>query len=119
MQETLEHMQSSRRLISWGLHSDGQAGIGAMTQGSNAIAPQFVPGIEGEITFVSSGFRHTLVLAGGRVYVFGFSRHGRLGLLETKAMEKLSSPTLLPFPIVVTSVAAGFGHSAAVDQVFF
>ncbi len=64
---------------------------------------------------VSSGFRHTMVLLdSGQVFVFGFNRHGRLGLPLQE--PKLVSPLRLPFPVRIAHVACGFGHSAAVSQ---
>ncbi len=64
---------------------------------------------------MSSGFRHTMVLLDtGEVFVFGFNRHGRLGLaLQT---EKLVSSLRLPFPVKIAKVACGFGHSAAISR---
>ena len=81
----------------------------------NNAAPAIVGGIEGEIEYLASGFRHTLVAtADGSVYAFGFSRHGRLGCVQNQSMTKIVTPQKVPFPVAITRVACGFGHSAAV-----
>jgi Icc-related predicted phosphoesterase len=55
-----------------------------------------------------------VLLDTGEVFVFGFNRHGRLGL--ALQVEKLVAPLRLPFPVKVARVACGFGHSAMVSR---
>jgi alpha-tubulin suppressor-like RCC1 family protein len=66
---------------------------------------------------VASGFRHTLVVCeGGNVFVFGFNRNGRLGIIST--LEKLDVAVRVPFPtsVRILKVGCGYGHSAAVAE---
>ncbi len=95
--------------------SDGQAGVGRVDSPNLVIRPVPVLGLEGSVALVASGFRHSLFLTeGGRVFVCGFNRNGRLGLLSTTAKLDVAVPLQFPAPIRLVAVSCGYGHSAAV-----
>lgn len=109
---------SRRSVLAWGLHSDGQGGVGTVENPSH-VDPTPVVGAEHySISMVASGFRHTLlVMSSGQVFACGFARFGRLGLDREQigSAEKMTIPAQVKFSVKIDRVSCGFGHSAAVS----
>jgi alpha-tubulin suppressor-like RCC1 family protein len=84
-------LTTTGELYAWGAGGSGQLGHG----GKDSLAvPRVVGGIEGAVTGMSGGERHSLVTtAEGRVLSFGYGGSGRLGLRA--GVEEALTPTTI------------------------
>ncbi|KAH9523591.1 Regulator of chromosome condensation [Bulinus truncatus] len=101
-------------IYAWGLNNYYQLGF---EDNSNRFIPVRVPSFSelGSWTMLSGGLHHTIALhSTGKVYTFGRSDYGRLGLGEN--CEDKNKPTVVPSleKLKVVSVAAGGCVSLAV-----
>ena len=99
----------------WGAGLYGRLGHGDETSQSS---PKLVNGLIGkEVQYAVGGGSHTLIRTeDGRVYSFGYGRHGQLGHGNTKG---LLTPTLIETPLegeFVVQVACGSYHSMALAR---
>ena len=100
--------RDSQGMYAWGLNNFGQLGTGDV---ESRFMPEKLPvkwrEIEQEgITDVSGGQHHTMLCtAKGRVYTFGRTEYGRLGLGEVE--EEPLEPTLVGMLPSIGSVATG------------
>jgi X-linked retinitis pigmentosa GTPase regulator len=104
---------SKGKLYTFGENNYGQLGLGYKSV-QPVLVPTLVPGLE-NVTSVACGFFHTLVISGGRIYVFGDNNYGQLGLSNGSDIPILE-PTVVPGFEDVTSVACGAHHSAIVSK---
>ncbi|CAJ1386283.1 unnamed protein product [Effrenium voratum] len=101
---------SSGELYSWGANDLGQLGVGD-TQYRHAPAKIGGKALGVPFRSVAAGFQHCLALSrSGRVYSWGNSRHGRLGLGTEGACE--CSPQLVESVPQAKQVSGGGSHSA-------
>lgn len=94
----------------WGFHAQGVLAQGE-EQGANMHSPRLIAALRGEVVCgVGAGDAHGLALTvTGRVYAWGSTADGRLGLAEDPALEgprSLSTPAPIP--------AEAWGNSRAV-----
>jgi len=111
---TLYLSAGASNVTAWGLNTDGRLGVGDTNSPVNwARAVQGVPpGIT--VDALSAGGTHSLILAGGKVYVAGSDRYGQLGQGAVNGANKTSfTPVALP-SIIAVAVAAGGNHSLIV-----
>lgn len=99
---------TSGHLYAWGSNAYGQLGLGAAS--ADHQLPQRVP-VERCFTAVAAGNTHSLVVADGIVYSFGFGLRGVLGVGDCKTRYE---PTRVHIDARVRSVAAGEFSSLAV-----
>jgi alpha-tubulin suppressor-like RCC1 family protein len=111
-------------LLSFGLNSFGQLGVGANSGTAAANSTPMVvtlPGQNGSVTQVAVGGSHSLaVTSSGQLYSFGYNRFGQLGRAANKHTPT-PTPTAAPVPLpgqsgTVTEVAAGRSHSLALTS---
>jgi len=96
-------------LKSWGYNVHGQLGNGTNT---DSAVPVTVSGIEGNVTAVTAGYAHTVViLDDGTIKSWGYNSHGQLGNSTTTSS---STPvTVAGLAGRVTALAAGENHTVA------
>ena len=101
-------------MTAWGLNTDGRLGVGDMNSPVNwAKVVQGIP-TGATVDGLSAGGTHSLILAGGKVYVAGSDRYGQLGQGVVNGATKTSfTPVEMPSSIFV-AIAAGGNHSLVV-----
>jgi alpha-tubulin suppressor-like RCC1 family protein len=98
----------------WGSNSHGQLGNGEISPEGRAT-PSQVPNLTG-VTAIASGSLHTIALkADGTVWTWGDNQDGQLGAGTASAMPQVN-PVQVPSLKDVVYIAAGGGHSIAVDR---
>jgi Regulator of chromosome condensation (RCC1) repeat len=80
--------------------------------------PVMLPGLVGTVASIDSGLQHCIALSTtGQVFVWGKGNHGQLG---NGTFESSNHPLLVTFPknerVVISSVSAGFAHTAALSN---
>lgn len=106
-------------LYTCGLGSAGQLGTGSVPKVQGV--PQRVYGIDGIVTAVSCGNRHTLALTEcGAVYAFGCNKHGQLGTTLPDGSNNMDGNNTIPQRIEslksIVGVSCGDDFSACVDK---
>jgi hypothetical protein len=101
-------------VTAWGMNTDGRLGVGDMNSPVNwAKAVQGIP-TGATVDGLSAGGTHSLILAGGKVYVAGSDRYGQLGQGAVNGATKTSfTPVAMP-SIISVAIAAGGNHSLIV-----
>ena len=69
----------------------------------------------GTITFITCGQKHSAVIAGGNLYMFGRNEYGQLGISD-RFGHAVPRPTLISSLEKVTHVACGYVHTMAVSN---
>eukprot|EP00743_Colponemidia_sp_Colp-15_P012704 GILK01014538.1.p1 GENE.GILK01014538.1~~GILK01014538.1.p1 ORF type:complete len:416 (+),score=44.06 GILK01014538.1:46-1248(+) len=104
-------------LACWGLNSNGQGGIGKLSNKKGIVTPQPVRGIGSHaIRCVSAGGMFSAaVTAEGKLYTWGSGRRGRLGLGSEE--DKLL-PTIVSGlgTLIVLQVSCGDWHTMLLDD---
>ena len=111
-EETSFALSSSGHLYSWGYNWNGQ--LGDSYDGWGNIKPR--PGlILSNIRAISAGEGHTLALDNtGKLFVFGSTWDGQLGLGSSGIDTHLAKPTAVMTHVL--SMAAGSGHSLVITS---
>jgi len=100
-------------VLAFGQNNNGRLGLGHMIIETLKLTPSVNPYIR-NIVQVSSGMDHTLCLDNqGRVWGFGFSNYGQLGLGRVQ-IETV--PTLIAGLNNIIQVAAGVEYSLCLDK---
>jgi alpha-tubulin suppressor-like RCC1 family protein len=101
-------------VTTWGLNTDGRLGVGDINSPVTwAKAVQGIP-VGATVVGLAAGGTHSLILAGGKVYVAGSDRYGQLGQGAVIGANKTSF-TLVTVPSSIpVAVAAGGNHSLIV-----
>ncbi|AEI63997.1 regulator of chromosome condensation [Corallococcus macrosporus] len=101
-------------LWAWGQNSSGQVGTGSTSV--SVHTPAQVQGLPG-IRAIAAGLNHVLALdTEGRVWGWGANTSGQTGRGSTSTT--VLSPTQVAGLPPVRAIAAGAGHSLAVDEAF-
>ncbi|KAG7667961.1 hypothetical protein Ndes2526B_g01622 [Nannochloris sp. 'desiccata'] len=109
---------SEGQLFSWGRNNEGQLGRAlAATELDFSVSPSatiFLPGKYQVKSATGSGVATFVITTDGLLLVVGSSKRGQLGL----GSETISTSTFqhIPLPGKVLSVAAGWGHAAALVE---
>ena len=104
-------------LLSWGSNRYGQ--LGRKGNGTISSLPGFVEGLpindQTYITQISCGMFHSAVVLSNReIYTWGLGGNGRLGTVESKAVD---TPSLLTsFPASVDQVSCGDYHTCFIVE---
>ena len=100
----------------WGSNFRGQLGNGEISpEGQAQATPSLVANLSG-VTSIAAGSLHTLALKGdGTVWTWGDNRDGQLGTGTASNIPQVS-PAVVPSLSDVVYIAAGGGHSIAVDK---
>lgn len=108
-------------LTAWGSNQHGQLGYGLKGKEEEwAPSPSFVdldlwgpwPGLK---QLASGGGHSAMVLANGRMYVWGWEAQGQVGVYHEER-EGEGAPFLRPFPRLVTAVALGHAHTLILER---
>ncbi|NEW09315.1 hypothetical protein GK047_25555 [Paenibacillus sp. SYP-B3998] len=107
----------------WGYNSNGQIGDGSsnvyekdgsLKDSQNKPEPVKIDGFNGNINFVSAGFKHSVALTeNGEVYVWGWNQYGQLGN-GTTVDSKIPVKNKLNAKII--KIDTGSYHSFAIDD---
>jgi len=100
-------------LYSWGSDGYGKLGDGMTT---DRWQPMVVPGLDGGVTAIATGFNHSLVFQDGQFYAWGFNGSGRLGIGGTEGGNYTTPQLVSGMGKGVTAVAAGAYHSLAIQD---
>jgi alpha-tubulin suppressor-like RCC1 family protein len=102
-------LDKNGKVYSCGYNCSGQLGLEDNIDKYNLVQIQFPT----KIAEIAAGDLHSLALTEeGSIYSFGDNRHGKLGLSCANFHdEPVWSPTLIPFPHKIISIAAGMNHS--------
>jgi len=99
----------------WGRNGVGQVGAPACGGSKNLekckAAPLRVVGLDGEISALALGRRHSCAVAGGRVQCWGANGRGQLG--DGSATSRSTPAPVRGVSGEVTALAAGGGHTCA------
>ncbi|MGL4952016.1 MAG: leucine-rich repeat protein [Mycoplasma sp.] len=111
------------KLYTWGNNLNGQLGIGEDATETMFEYPVLAGACEdfgGEnkkVTQVSLGASHSIAIAGGKMYAWGYNNNGQLGIGST---ESKKSPAKVIFPetegveLKITQISAAANNSAAI-----
>lgn len=104
---------SDGKVLAWGKNDRGQLGRGF--EGGSSNVPTEVSGLTNVIA-IAAGNAHSLALtADGNVYAWGHTAFGQCGFYDINGPYGLSSPTLVSGVSNVVAIAAGQGHSLALE----
>ncbi len=105
------------QVYAWGNNDGGQLGYGSNTASNVPVAVSTAGVLGGQtVTAVAAGGLHSLALANGQVYAWGYNANGQLGNgtnTNTNVPVAVSTAGVLGGQMV-TAVAAGDSHSLAV-----
>lgn len=107
-------------VFAWGSGADGQLGVGERTEEQpDAHGPVQVQGIDGRITSIAAGSRHSLCISleDSRLYAWGNNGDGRLGFEDGRPRFLPATPP--PFHqagMRVSGIAGGGHHSAVIEE---
>jgi alpha-tubulin suppressor-like RCC1 family protein len=102
---------SEGAVYSWGYNNDGCLGLGDFDPRN---LPSLVSGIPEPVVALACGDRHTFALTrSSSLYGWGWNGKEQLGIESCASLNRVSSPTLIPLPFPVNSVACGYYHSVA------
>ncbi len=107
-------LDSDGNAYCWGANLNGQLGTG---NNDNTSSPQLVTGGY-KFSTISSGGHHTcgITLSTNQVYCWGYNMYGQLGNGNSGSSADLNLPTLLSSSLTFSSVAAGNGHTCAIES---
>jgi alpha-tubulin suppressor-like RCC1 family protein len=107
-------LTSTGQVYAWGADLFGQLGDGTNAATDVPTPIDAPPGVT--FTAVSAGGDHSLALASnGQVYAWGANTYGQLGDGTTTDRTR-PTPVATPAGLTFTGIAAGTGHSLAVDS---
>lgn len=102
-------------LYAWGLGTYGAIGNGT-TEMYNRL-PLPVPALASGVTAVSGGGYHSMALANGAVYAWGFNSYGQVGNGTANFNVPETVPVLNPtLNSGVTAISAAFAHNLAIKN---
>ena len=117
-------LDANNQVWAWGANADGQLGNGNTTRSNLAILVSALTGLF-NVQQIAAGRTHSLALDGdGQVWAWGDDRYGQLGIpggspaCQQGNQYPCSSfplPVMLPARAPITTIAAGLGHSLALD----
>jgi alpha-tubulin suppressor-like RCC1 family protein len=105
-------IDSDGNLWAWGSDNDGQIGNGATT--GNITAPQQVSTDTTYIAIAAGGYYSLALDADGNLWTWGSDSYGQLGNGSASAPD-VTTPTQVSAGTTYTAIAAGYGHSLAID----
>src|SRR5690606_5661943 len=106
------------RLWSWGANDDGQLGNGTYIPQDRPLPFDLTLPANTQVLSVVSGGQHNLLLTSdGRVRAWGYNYYSQVGVVGE---YRVGTPFLLDAALFdnkpIVSVAAGYGHSVALDE---
>lgn len=102
-------VSSTGALACWGYNGYGQLGNGST---SDAVYPQYVPGLSDSVTAVSAGAHHSCAIRAGTLYCWGYNGSGQLGNASTTNSSSAKQVSGLSY---VTSVSSGAQFNCAIQ----
>ena len=105
-------LKSDGTVWAWGLNSNGQLGIGGV---SNVYEPTNIKDLNGKnVIAIHAGEYHSIALTSdGDVYTWGANEHGQLGLNDASVF--VAKPTKVNNLPEVVSISAGKEHTMLLD----
>lgn len=105
------------QMYSWGTNGNGALGNGGVGASSNVPVLVDQSNIVGPVTAIAAANGHSLCVAGGKVYAWGFGLFGRLGTGNAGDQNKpvaVSTPAGNPMAgKTIVEILCGNAHSAA------
>jgi alpha-tubulin suppressor-like RCC1 family protein len=109
-------LTSSGSLMSWGWGVNGRLGSNSGPGGRASVSRATPIPLSGEATYISAGHHHAGCVSGGRLFTWGWNKHGQLGhgkgSSAASAVPKEATGALEGKTVV--SLACGWGHTLAV-----